>query len=174
MQVKPSYAASAALFTANALDSLATSSTLLAGLASAKRNNATDLWTSAHLAGRFKANNTVPTAGRIEVWAAAILNDTPTYPENQGGSGFDGTEKAVTITSADIKVAVMKNVASIVTDATANRIYEFDGIDLANLFGGKMPAQWWVWVTHSMVQALNTTTGNGGQVWVTGQQILVE
>jgi len=36
------------------------------------------------------------------------------------------------------------------------------------LFGGNMPSKWFVFVTHSMVQTLNTTASNGGQVWMQG------
>lgn len=153
----PIYAASAAVFGANDLDGLASSGTLVAGRASAVITNASN---DVLLTGRFKANNTAPTAGKIEIWVGGVLNDTPTYPDV-----FDGTSSAKTVTSADIKYAVLKLAATIRTDATANRIYEFAPVSLAELFGGVPPKQWWAWVTHSMVQALNTTTGNGGQCW---------
>lgn len=156
----PVYAASVAVFGANDLDGLASSASLVAGWESAVITN---VYNDVLLAGRFKANNTAPTAGQIQVWVGGILNDTPTYPDV-----FDGTASAETVTSADIKNAILRNVATIITDATANRVYEFAPVNVASFFGGVMPPKWWVWVTHSMVQALNTTAGQGGQCWYTG------
>ena len=114
---KIAYAASVAVFGSTDLDSLASSSTWLAGWESAVIDNTTNLYVDALLAGRFKANNTAPTAGQIQVWVGAILNDTPTYPDV-----LDGTGSAETITSADIRNSIMKLAAVIVTDATANRV----------------------------------------------------
>lgn len=160
---KLKYAASATVFGTTDLDSLASDTNLLAGRESAVLTNTTNLYVDALLAGRFKANNTAPTAGVIEVWVGAALNDTPTYPDV-----FDGTSSAETITSADIKNSILRLAASIVTTTTANRVYEFAPISVASLFGGVLPTHWWVFVTHSMVQALNTTANNGGQCWYTG------
>jgi hypothetical protein len=155
----PVYGASVAVFGANDLDSLATSATWVAGLES---NVITSAWHSALLAGRFKANNTAPTAGQIQVWVGGILNDTPTYPDV-----FDGTGSAETVTSVDIRNSIMRQAAGIVTDTTSNRIYEFGPVSVAGLFGGDIPPKWWVFVAHNMVQTLNTTTGAGGQCWYT-------
>ncbi len=156
------YAASATIFTGTGLDSLASSSTWLAGLESAVVDNSSNLYVDALLAGRFKANNSAPTAGQIRVYVGALLDDT-SYPDV-----FDGTESAETVTSADIENAILKLAALIVTDTTANRIYEFAPISVAQLFGGVMPRKWFVFVTHSMVQALNATGSAGGQCWYTG------
>lgn len=160
---KIAYAASVAVFGSTDLDSLASSSTWLAGWESAVIDNTTNLYVDALLAGRFKANNTAPTAGQIQVWVGAILNDTPTYPDV-----LDGTSSAETITSADIRNSIMKLAAVIVTDTTANRVYEFSPVSVAQLFGGIMPNKWFVFVTHSMVQTLNVTGSAGGQCWYTG------
>ena len=155
----PVYGASVAVFGSTDLDSLASSSTLVAGWESAVITNAAN---DVLLAGRFKANNTAPTAGQIVVYVGGILNDTPTYPDV-----FDGTSSAETVTSADIRNSILRYAAAITTDATSNRIYEFAPVSVASLFGGVMPAKWWVWVTHSMVQALNATASAGGQCWYT-------
>lgn len=157
--LKPLYSSSIALFGSTALDSLASSSSLLAGNQCAPQSNSTPLYGGGLLSGKFKANNTAPTAGKIEVWAGCVLNDTPDYPDV-----FDGTGGAKTITSADIKNAALVLVKSIPTDANANRIYPFSGIPIEELFGF-IPLTWFVFVTHNMVQALNTTSGAGGQVW---------
>lgn len=155
----PVYGASVAVFGSTDLDSLASSSTWVAGWESAVITNASN---DVLLAGRFKANNTAPTAGQIQVWVGGILNDTPTYPDV-----FDGTSSAETVTSADIRNSVLKWAKTIITDTTANRIYEFAPLSVAALFGGSMPPKWWVFVTHSMVQTLNATASSGGQCWYT-------
>ena len=155
----PVYGASVAVFGANDLDSLASSTTWVAGFES---NVITNTANDVLLAGRFKANNTAPTAGQIQVWVVAALNDTPTYPDV-----FDGTASAETVTSIDIRQSILRNAATIITDATANRIYEFAPVNVAALFDFVMPQKWWVFVTHSMVQTLNVTAGAGGQCWYT-------
>ena len=156
----PIYAASVPVFGTNDLDGLASSSTLLAGWESAVITNASN---DVLLTGRFKANNTAPTAGQITVYVGSLVNDAPSYPDV-----FDGTSSAETVTSADIRNAILRPAATIITDATANRIYEFAPVNIAALFGGVMPNKYFVFVTHSMVQALNTTAGAGGQCWIQG------
>jgi hypothetical protein len=161
--VKIAYAASVAIGATTDLDSLAASATWVAGYGSGVIDNTSNLYVDALLAGRFKANNTAPTAGQIQVWVGGVLNDTPAYPDV-----FTGTKGAFTITSADIRNSIMRQAAGIVTDATSNRIYEFAPVSVAALFGGIMPLKWWYFVTHSMVQALNATASAGGQLWYTG------
>lgn len=160
--IKSAYAASATVFGSTDLDSLASDTNLLAGWESTAIDNSSNLYVDALLAGRFKANNTAPTAGAILVMVGALLDDT-NYPDV-----FDGTGSAETITSAAIRNSILRVAASIVTDVTSNRVYEFAPVSVAGLFGGAMPKKWFVFVTHSMVQALNATASNGGQCWYTG------
>jgi len=160
---KIAYATSAAVFTTStSLDSLASSSTWLAGFESAVVDNGTNLYVDALLGGRFKANASTPTAGQIRVYVGSLIDDS-NYPDV-----FDGAESAETVTSADIRDQILKLAAVLVTDATANRIYEFDGVSIAQLFGGTMPKKWFVFVTHSMVTALNATASSGGNCWYQG------
>jgi len=156
------YTASTTVFTGTALDSLASSATLVAGWSSAVIDNTTNQFIDAMLAGRFKANASAPTIGQIQVWVGSLLDDT-NYPDV-----FDGTSSAKTVTSADIRNSILKLGAIIATDATPSRIYEFAPISVAQLFGGIMPRKWWVWVTHSMATALNATGSSGGQCYYTG------
>ena len=102
----PVYGASVAVFGTNDLDSLASSASWVAGFES---NVITNTANDVLLAGRFKANNTAPTAGQIQVWVGAVLNDTPTYPDV-----FDGTASAETVTSIDIRQSILRNVATII------------------------------------------------------------
>jgi hypothetical protein len=159
---KTAYSGQNLVFAAADLDSLASSATWVAGFESAVIDNTTTLYLDALLTGRFKANNTAPTAGQIRIYVGCLLNDTE-YPDV-----FDGTKSVETVTTVDIRDSVLKLAHVIVTDATINRIYEFSGISIASLFGGIMPPKWFVFVTHSMVQTLNVTASAGGQLWFNG------
>lgn len=161
-EVKIKYAASTTVFGSTDLDSLASDTNFLAGFESNVIDNSSNLYDDVLLAGRFKANNSAPTAGQIRVYVGALLDDT-TYPDV-----FDGTASAETVTSADIRESILKLATIITTTTTTNRVYEFSPISVAQLFGGTMPRKWFVFITHSMVQALNTTASNGGQCWITG------
>lgn len=163
--IKIGYGASATVFGATDLNSLAASSTWVAGFASAAVDNTSNLYVDALLAGRFKAGTT-PTAGQIQVWVGAVLNDTPTYPDV-----FTGSAGAKTVTSQDIRNSIMNIGAGMITDTTTGRVYEFAPFSVASLFGGIMPNIWWVWVTHSMVAALDSSAG--GQCWYTGVKYTV-
>lgn len=161
--VNIAYGASVAVFGSTDLDSLASSSTLVAGFESNVIDNTTNKYVDVLLAGRFKANNTAPTAGgQIQMWVGAILNDTPTYPDV-----FDGTGSAETVTSADIRNSILRLAGAVVNDATSNRVYEMAPVSVASLFGGVMPPKWFVFVTQSTGQNLNATASNGGQAWYT-------
>ena len=157
------YAGWTTIFGSTDLDSLASSSTWLAGRESNVIDNTTNKYIDALVSGRFKANNTAPTAGQIQIYVGAVLNSTPDYPDV-----FDGTGSAETITSAGIRNSVLYLMHQIDTDATANRVYEMRPTGVAQFFGGVMPDKWFIFVTHSMVQALNATASNGGQMWYNG------
>lgn len=137
------------------LASLATSSTLVAGQESTAVSNTTTLAIDYLLGGKI-TTGTSPTAARfIEVWVYAAFDDTPTYPDV-----LDGTNSAETFTSVDIKASSMALAAVIPTDNTSDRTYYFAGISIASLFGGRMPAAFGVFVTHSTGVNLNSTAGN--------------
>jgi hypothetical protein len=149
------YAASAAY--TFVLTSLASSSTLVAGRESTAVSNTSNLYLDYLVAGRVRAGTTV-TAGTIELWAYANTDDTPTYPDV-----FDGTDSAETVTSADIKRACLKLLASVPNDATNARDYWVAPVSIAAAHGGLVPKFHGLFLTHSMVAALDGTAGN--HVW---------
>lgn len=152
------YSNGVAVFGSTDLDSLASSGTWVAGWESAVITNSVDRHV---LSGRFKANNTAPTAGKLEVWVIPVwdVGGTATYPDV-----FDGTSSAETVTYRNVLFQSGYLAKSFDTDTTANRVYEFAGVDLEDLCG-EMPQRYVVFVTHSMVQALNATASAGGQCW---------
>lgn len=155
------YQTTAALFTTTSLDSLATSATWLAGRACAYVDNRVTKYTDSLVNGKFKTNNSAPTAGIIQVWVGGLLDDgSITWPD-----AFDGTDKAVTCGSVELRNAEMIQLASIACNTTANQVYFFNPVSIASKFGGVMPKIWWLWVTHNLVTALNATATNGGQCY---------
>lgn len=154
------YSNGVAVFSTDAiLDSLAASTTLVAGEESGVITNTVDTHL---LSGRFKTNNTAPTAGgTIEVWVVPAwdVGGTATYPDV-----FDGTESAETVTYRNVLFQSAYRAALFVVDATANRVYEFTNVNIAQLCG-EMPKKYVVFVTQNTGQALNATASNGGQCW---------
>lgn len=150
--IKTAYASSADLTIT--LASLATSSGLTAGRQSTVVDNTTNLYVD-YLVGGKITTGTTPTAGTIEVWAFGSFDDTPVYPDALGA-----TDAAYTATSADIKRAALRLLASIPNDTTSNRAYSFGPVSIAAAFGGSVPKKWGVAVLHSTVAALNSTAGN--------------
>ena len=137
------------------LASLATDANLLAGRESTAVSNTTNLYTDVRLTGKI-ATGTSPTASKtIEGWAYGEWNDASTYPDV-----LDGTDSDETITSADIKNAMMALAFVINTDGTSDQAYPFDVGSLASLFGGVIPPQWGVFIVHDTGVNLNATGGN--------------
>lgn len=100
---------------------------------------------------------TSPTANtQIQVWAYGSYDDTPTYPDT-----IDGTNSAETLTSAAIRNAALTLLAVMDVDATtSDRTYWFSPTSLAAAFGGVLPKNWGVWVTHNTGVNLNSTGSN--------------
>lgn len=143
------------------LDSLASSTTLVAGYESPKITLGS---ADKHvLSGRFKTNNTAPTAGKIEVWCIPVwdIGGVDTYPDV-----FDGTESVETVGYRNVLIQSGYLVASFDTDVTANRVYEFGNKDLS-VICGEQPKNYVIFITQSTAQNLNATANNGGQVWYT-------
>lgn len=139
------------------LASLASDANRLAGRESA----AVDLTGIAALidvlvGGKIRVGTTPTTATQIDVWVYASINDGPTYPDV-----FDGTDSAETVTSAGIRNAALKLLASLEVDsATSDRDYWFAPRSIAALFGGVLPKRFGIFVTHNTGVALNATGGN--------------
>lgn len=133
------------------LASLASSSTWVAGRESTAVDNTTNEFLDVLVSGYIKAG-TSPTAGNLEVWIYAQLDDTPSYPDV-----MDGTDSDETCTSRDVMFAGMRLGARIVTTTTSDFVYPIAPFSVAALFGGQMPRRWGVFVTHSMVAAINVS-----------------
>lgn len=150
---KIAYAASSALTIP--LNSLATSSTWLAGEESDVVDNSSNLYLDYLLAGKVQVGTTPTSGTQIRVYVVGLLDDT-TYPDV-----FDGTNSAETITSAGVRDGFAKLAAVMNCDATtSNRDYPFGPVSVASLFGGVCPRKFVVFVTHNTGVNTNSTAGN--------------
>lgn len=149
---KIEYAASSALTIT--LASLASSTTLVAGQESTAVDNTSNKYLDYLLAGKI-TTGTSPTASRlIEVWVIALMEDS-TYPDV-----FDGTDSAETVVAREALLTYGRLASQIATIATSNVTYNFGPVSVADLFGGRCPKKFVVFVTHSTGVNLNSTGGN--------------
>lgn len=137
------------------LASLATDANKLTGQEGDAVDNSSDLFLDVQLSGKITTGTSPTDAKTIEVWVYGESLDDDTYNDV-----LDGSDSAETITSADIKFAALKPVAVLQTNNTSDRTYYFGPVSLARLFGGTMPRQWGVFVTHDTGVNLNSTAGN--------------
>ena len=137
------------------LASLASSATFVAGQESTAIASANP--TIDYLLGGKITVGTTPTINtQIQVWVYGSVNDTPTYPDV-----LDGTDSVETITSAGIRNAALALAAVMDVDATtSDRAYWFAVRSVAALFGGVLPKNWGIFVTHNTGVNLNATAGN--------------
>lgn len=137
------------------LASLASDTNLLAGRESTAVVSSSQTFVEDYLLSGQITTGTTPTDNRvIEVWAYAQINDTPTYPDV-----LDGTDSNETITSDDIKAAILRQVVIIGTDNTSDQAYPFAPVSVVGLFGA-LPQRWGTFVVHNTGVNLNSTGGN--------------
>lgn len=150
---KSAYAASTTV--ACGLASLASSADWTAGRESNSVSNTTNLYLDYLLSGRVTVGTTPTTSTEIRVYVVARRDDS-NWPDV-----FDGTDSAETVTSAGVRDGFAKLAAIMRVDSTtSNRAYDFGPVSVAALFGGALPAEWVVFVTHNTGVALNSTAGN--------------
>ncbi len=117
------------------------------------------------LSGHFKSGSANPNtaSANIEVWVIGSENDTPTWPDV-----FDGTASAETVTSRNVLQACGRLAAVITSDASTNdRTYTFAPVSIASLFGGAVPDQWVVFVTHAIQTSTNVWATSGHAIYYT-------
>lgn len=161
--IKTVYAASANEGTLTGLNSLASSSTWVAGWESTAIDNSSNLYLDFRVTAKITAGTTL-TAGELRMYLVGMLDDS-TWPDV-----FDGTSSAETVTTAGIRDGFAKLAAVAVTDATNSRVYYLDCPSAAAAFGGNLPKKFVVFIAHSMVGAL---ASSGNQLTVVGSYMNV-
>lgn len=153
--IKTAYAASVPM-TFTSVNSLASSSTLVAGANATAVDNTSNLYLDYLLAGFYKNNvTTPPTAGtEIDTYLYRSYDDGPTYP-----AGLTGSDAAATITTVNMINSGLKLAWSIIVAATTSQVNPFDAGVISGYFGGITPKLWSIWVTHNSGQSL-AASGN--------------
>lgn len=152
--IKAAYAASASV-TATGLASLASSSTLVAGYSLAEIDNTSNKYCDYEAALKATAGTT-PTANTQGEWWVIPKKDDSSYHDT-----FDGTAKAVTVTSREMLAAYgFPLKTSAVPVATSNIGYEAHA-NVASACGKQVaPHKFQFFFVHNMVAALNSNGGN--------------
>lgn len=158
---KLAYAASSAL-TFTSLNSLAASSTWVAGAESTAVDNSSNLYLDYLLTGKITAGAANTQAGIIEVWVIPE-NDDSTWPDV-----FDGTDSAETVTSRNVLAGCGRLAKVISTDATNSRVYTMHPVSVASLFGGTCPRKFVVFVTHTVHTTTTAIAASGNTFTVKG------
>ena len=145
---------SSAAITTTGIASMATSSTLTAGWSYAEIDNTTNLYLDYWISGKNTVGTT-PTANTvIETWIIPKREDS-SYHDT-----FDGTNKAVTVTSRAMLRAYGFLLRSMDVDvATSDRGYEFNG-GVWRTCDFFTPLKFQVFITHNTGVNLNSTAGN--------------
>lgn len=139
--VKNAYAASSAI-TVTALQSLATSSTHVAGWESGAIDNSSNLYTDYRIQALIKVAAAGLSAGEIRMHVVAEMNDT-TWPDV-----FDGTESTETVTSVEIRNAICHLVAITATTTTASRSYYLSCPSVRQVLG-LVPRKFVIYISQS-------------------------
>jgi hypothetical protein len=152
---------SSAAFTIT-LASLATSSTRVAGREStAVAISGLQPVVDILIGGKITVGTTPTTNTQIDVWVYGSLDDTPTYPDVGGGDGIGGSDSALTCATAGVRNSAMHLLVSMEVDSTtSDRVYAFAPRGIAKLFGGVLPKNIGIFVTHNTGVNLNSTGGN--------------
>jgi hypothetical protein len=149
--VKISYGTSTALN--NAVASLGTSSTWVAGYESEVIDNTSNLYVDYSIEGFYTVGTTPTNPSEIRIYVVASFDGT-NWPDV-----FDGTTGAETVTSEGIRDGYAKLAAVLRNDSTtSNRAYPFS-FTVASLFGGVCPPKFVLFTTQN-TGTLNSTGGN--------------
>lgn len=136
------------------LGALGSSSDFTAGRESTAVSNTTNLYLDYLVGGKVKTGTSPTTLKNIRVYAYGSVNDTPTYPDV-----LDGTDSAETITDTEI-LAKLPLLDDMPTDDSSDQDYWFGPRSLASCFGGLVPKNHGLFVSHDTAVNLNATDGN--------------
>ena len=161
--VTQEYAASSNLTVTALNGGIASSNTLLAGWTSETVDNTSTKYEDILVTGKITVESSGLTAGVIEVWAYAMLDDS-NWPD-VFSSGTEGTEGTATISDSEQKAASFRLLWSCATDTGASEVYSMAPSSVAGAFGGVLPPKFAIFITHSTVAALETS---GNQVTIKG------
>ena len=148
------YGTAAAL--ANAIESLASSATWVAGYESATVDNTSNLYPDYAVEGKVTVGTTPTTNTEIRIYVVPLWDTVlGAWPDV-----FDGTTSAETATSEGVRDGFARLAAVLRVDSTtSNRVYPFN-FTVAQLFGGVCPPMFSLFTAHNTGVALNSTGSN--------------
>lgn len=149
----------AVAMTVTNLHSLASSQTWVGGWTSAGVDNGTNEYEDYLISAQFTTHASNRQAGQLYVYAYGNYGDTAFSAGNPDlfATGTEGTEGAATFTASQQRDAGLRLLWGMASTNTASQIYVMPPTSLAAAFGGWVPDQWALWVTHN----LTTTTTAG-------------
>lgn len=142
--------------------SLASSATLVAGASCAQ-------WTfaakpiDALLNMKIKTGSSPTVSKWFEIWPVAkqVFNAGNSWPDAQSGTPFDGTDRAITVTSRNVLFGLSPRgrgpILQQFVDATSNQIYYPTNLSLADYFYGNVPTEGIIFITQNTGVALNAS-----------------
>lgn len=155
--IQPVYGTPASL--TNAIASLATSSTFVAGYESAVFDNSSTLYDDVLLSCKVRVGTTPTVNTQIVVYVVAPID--PTSGSEVWPDVFDGTTGAETLTSFGVGAGFLKRAIVMYVDSTTSDRDYFGGpVSVAALFWGTVPKKFVLFTTHNTGVNLNSTGGN--------------
>jgi hypothetical protein len=142
------------------LASLASSSSWLAGRASAVVNNTVNKYVDAIVSGEIETGTTPTLNKRLNVYlytATKIVGSVETYPVATA-TALPGTDAAATFLLQQRDALVL--LGSTAVNASTGIKYSFNGISIREANGGVMPAWWGIFVSHDTAVNLDSTESN--------------
>ena len=146
--------AASAAFTIT-LASLATSATKVVGRESTAIATDANDYLDYYIGGKITTGTSPTVSKTIDVYAYGAYHDTPTYPVN-----ITGSDAGATMASENQRNSAVRLLHTIVVDATSDRTYSFGPVAVSPVFGGILPTDIGVWVTHDTAVNLNSTGSN--------------
>lgn len=152
--------------TFTSLNSLAGSSTLVAGASSAAVDNTANVALDYLVSAKITWSSTAPAAGSyvLDMHIYGNLNDAPDYPKDGSGNDING-DAAKTFAQAGDKYNSTAFWSELALYATASKVYTQTPKGIAYLFGGMLPKYWGMWATHGVTTASSTLGASGNTVW---------
>jgi len=156
--ILPVFAASSDLTVSSGLNSLAASSTWIAGWESASIDLTDCL--DASIDVKITVGSTNLQAGEIRVYFVRQLSDSA-WPDV-----FDGTGSAETVTDTEMRDAICRLGAFTITDTGASDAYFMTVPSVRAVFNGNLPSRIVVFITHNAHTSTNAIASSGQQVTV--------
>lgn len=151
--VKVAYGSSAA-FTIT-LASLATSATFVAGRESTAVSNTTNKYLDYLVGGKITVGTTPTANTAIRIYGYGSIDDTPTYIDV-----LDGTDSAETFPNVQVLESLPLIAVLSVVATTSDIPYWASPTSMALRFGGQMPKNFGLFVSHNTGVNLHATGGN--------------